>query len=104
MAAKKSASKKAAKKTFMQKIGETASHLKEEIVLGKDHIAEVAGDAIESIKSSIHNITHKKKAAKKTKPKAKKIALKKVKVPVKKVAKAAKKVVAKSAKKAAKKK
>ena len=89
----------------MQKIGEQASHLKEEIVAGKDHLVDVAGDAFDSVKSSLQNITHRKKA------KAKKSAVKRAKHPAKKVIKkiakkspAKKPALKKSAKKAAKKK
>ena len=105
MATKKLAPKKKATKTIIQKIGETASHLKEEIVSGKDYLVEVAGDAVESIKTSIHKITHTGKAtknqlelkAKKTialpkkavKKAIKKVAVKKF-VPAKKVKKAVK--------------
>lgn len=83
MAAKKSNSKKSTSgKTIMDKIGEKASHLKDEIVSGKDHLVEVAGNAFESVKSSIERITHKKKApkraTKKSSAKPKKTAVKRV--------------------------
>ena len=81
MATKKSTSKKAAKKkTVMEKIGDTASHLKEELVIGKDHLLEMAGSAIDSVKSTIQNITHKKK---KPAAKAKKAAAPAVKKSIK---------------------
>ena len=65
MATKKSSPKKTATKTIIQKISETASHLKDGIVSGKDHLVEVAADAVESIKTSIHKLTHTGKVTKK---------------------------------------
>ena len=32
-------------KTFLEKLGDQASHVKEELVAGKDHLVEIAGDA-----------------------------------------------------------
>ena len=46
-------------------------HLAGELAAGKDHLMEMAGDAIESMKSTIHNITTKKKTAPKEAIKAK---------------------------------
>ena len=50
-------------KTFIEKLGEKASHLKEELIAGKDHLLEAAGETIESVKSSIHEYTAGKKTA-----------------------------------------
>ncbi|MEP6846089.1 MAG: hypothetical protein ABI861_08795 [Panacibacter sp.] len=92
MAKKTSTSKKATKeKTVLEKIGDKATHLKEELVAVKDHLAEIAGNAIDAVKSTIENITHKKK---KTAKKVKKSVSKTVKPAVKKPAK---RVTAKSA-------
>ncbi len=87
MATKKSSSKKKVPKTIMQKISVTASYLKDEFVSGKDHLVEVAGDAVESIKTSIHKITHTGKVAKKSAMVKAKTAVKKpVKKTIKRVA------------------
>ena len=107
---KKVAKKSARKKTFLEKAGDKASYLKDEIVAGKDHVVEFAGEAFESIKEGVKHLVEKKrpkKTAKKAAPKktVKKTAKKKTikKVAVKKAARkpAPKKTVKKTAKKAA---
>ena len=113
--AKQSKPKKVAKKkTLLEKIGDKAAHLKEDIIAGKDHLVEIAGDAFDSVKSSIQQLTEKKKikskkaakpavktaAAKSARPVAKKA----VKTAVKKAAKPIAKVPKPVAKKAAPKK
>ena len=89
------------KKTFLEKVGDKAAHLKDDLVAGKDHLVEMAGEAFDSVKSGIQNLTQKKKpaprkSAKKASPKkalkksiTKKVAPKKVqkKLSPKKVAK-----------------
>ena len=102
---KKVAKKSAQKKTLLEKAGEKASHLKDEIVAGTEHVVEFAGEAFESIKEGVKHLVEKKKpkkAAKKTAPKkvAKKKAIKKV--AVKKTARkpVPKKTIKKTAKKA----
>jgi hypothetical protein len=93
MAAKKSSKKSSSKKTFLAKVGDKASHIKDDLIEGKDHLVEFAGEAFESIKEGIHNITKKKKTPKRAaKKSAKKVALKRVKakaVPKKKSVKKA---------------
>ena len=102
MAKKKSATKKAAsKKTFLQKVGDKASNIKDDLVAGKDHLVEIAEDAFDAVKSGIKHITAKKKTAKKAAKKTakktvKKAAPKKAKVAAKKTAKAAPKKAAKA--------
>ena len=78
-------------KTFFEKISEQATHLKEELIAGKDHLVEAAGEKIASVKSSIKEYQARKKAA------VKKAAVKKIFK--KAVKKAAKKVAASPAKK-----
>ncbi len=104
MATKKTSSKNPVQeKTIMEKIGDGASFIKDEIVAGKDHIVEIAGDAITSVKTSIQKFTDKKKATPKKiikrplKKVAKKAIKKSSKLPLKKVMK---KVAVKKAKKA----
>lgn len=96
MPKKKPVAKKSAKqKTFLEKVGNAASHIKDDVVAGKDHLVEFAGDAFHSIKEGVKHLVEtgkKKKIAKKKT--VKKVVLKK----------AAKKIVSKkTAKKAAKK-
>ena len=109
---KKVAKKSAQKKTLLEKVGDTASHLKDELVAGKDHVVEFAGEAFASIKEGVKHLFEKKKPKKTAKKKAiKKVAVKKVaakkparkKAAVKKVASkpAPKKTIKKTAKKAA---
>jgi hypothetical protein len=102
MANKKAASPKTAEpqKTLMEKIGEQATHLKDEIIAGKDHLVEIAGEKFADVKSTIKKYTAKKKAVAK-KPAVKKVAKKILK---KKVAPVKKKVAPKKAKSAPKKK
>ena len=104
---KKAAKKSATKKTLLEKVGDKASHLKEGIVAGKDHVVEFAGEAFESIKEGVKHLVEKKKPKKAAKKKPiRKIAVKKA--AVKKAARkpapkkaAAKKTIKKTAKKAA---
>ena len=91
--AAKSGKKAAHDQTLMEKIGEQAQHLKEGIIAGKDHIVEMAGDGIESVKDTFKHLTEAKKPARKS-------AKKTVKKIVKKAKKAAKKIVAKKVVKA----
>ena len=100
MPKKKSVAKKSAmQKTLLEKIGNTASHIKDDIVAGKDNLVEFAGDAFDSIKKGVKHLveTGKKKKPVKKRP-VKKVALKKA---AKKAQpkKAAKKVVKKVARK-----
>ncbi len=94
---KKVAKKSAPKKTFLEKVGDKASHLKDEIVAGKDHVVEFAGEAFESIKEGVKHLVEKKKPKKTAKKKAIK------KVAVKKAARKStpKKIIKKTAKKTA---
>jgi hypothetical protein len=92
---KKTAKKSAKKKTLLQKVGATASHIKEEIVAGKDHVVEFAGEAFTSIKEGVKHLVEKKKPKKTAKKKAIKKAAKKA---------APKKVIKKTAKKSTPKK
>ena len=116
--AKKSAPKKSVKeKPTMIKIAEKVGQLAAEIVVGKDHLVEMAGDAIESVKSGISEFTtSKKNVPKKTvKAKAKQAVKKSTRPAIKKAAgrnagkktapikKVAKKVAKKAVKKAVKK-
>lgn len=64
MPVKKAAKKSASKKTLLQKVGETASHIKDEIVVGKDHVVEFAGEAFDSIKEGVKHLVQKKKPKK----------------------------------------
>ena len=53
-------------KSFFEKLGDQAAHVKEELVLGKDHLVEFAGEAIDSVKSKIQEFKKRKaKPAKK---------------------------------------
>ena len=113
MPTKKKVTKKSArKKTLLSKVGDTASHLKDGNVAGKDHVVEFAGEAFESIKEGVKHLVEKKKPKKTAKKKAiKKVAVKKSpgkKAAVKKVARkparkkaAPKKTIKKRAKRAA---
>jgi adenylate kinase len=103
---KKVAKKSAQKKTFLEKVGNKASHLKDEIVAGTDHVVEFAGEAFESIKEGVKHLIEKKKpkkTAKKAAPKkaVKKKAIKKVAVKKATVKPAPKKTIKKTAKKTA---
>lgn len=114
MATKKQASKKAVKeKSTMIKIAEKVGEIAGRIVNEKDHLVQMAGGAIESVKTAVQHITAKKKpttkklvkkAAKKVVKKAIKPAVKKVKKAVAKKKPAVKKVVKKTVKKVAAKK
>ncbi len=101
----KTAKKFASKKTLIEKVSDTASHIKDEIIAGKDHVVEFAGEAFDSIKEGVKHLVQKKKPKKAAKKKpVKKAAVKKT---VKKSApkkSAQKKVVKKSAKKSVRKK
>ncbi|MEP6682094.1 MAG: hypothetical protein ABJA35_02495 [Parafilimonas sp.] len=102
MAIKKSAAKKSHhKKTFLEKVGNKASNIKDDLIAGKDHLVEIAGEAFDSVKEGIQHITKKKKTVKKS---AKKTVAKKAKVAAKKVVKKAapKKAAKPTAKKVAK--
>jgi len=106
MPTKKRTSKKSSpKKTLLEKVGDTASHIKDEIVTGKDHVVAFAGEAFDSIKEGVKNLVQKKKPKKAIKKKSvKKAAVKKA---VKKSASkkpAPKKIIKKAAKKSARKK
>lgn len=104
-AKRKTAKKSASKKTLIEKVSDTASHIKDEIIAGKDHVVEFAGEAFDSIKEGVKHLVQKKKPKKAAKKKpVKKAAVKKT---VKKSApkkSAQKKVVKKSAKKSVRKK
>jgi len=79
-------------KTFLEKIGDQASHLKDELIAGKDHLVEIAGEKIASVKSSIQEFKDRKKTP------ARKSAVKKAAVkraPLKNAAKKATKKVTK---------
>ena len=116
MATKKKATKKNA---GIIKVGETIGTIAGKIAVKKDQLVHMASDAVDAVKSTLHDITAPakkatkkatatvKKAAKKAVKKAApaKKAVKKKAAAVKKTAKkAVKKVVKKAAKKAAKKK
>ncbi len=113
MATKKNNAKKSAPaKSTLIKIAEKVGELAGKLVNEKEHLVEMAGGAIKSVKSTIHKITAEKKSAKAV---VKKVEKKIVKPAVKKVTKAAvkkaapvkktiKKVVKKAAKKVAAKK
>ena len=60
---RKTAKKSAKKKTLLQKVGATASHIKEEIVAGTDNVVEFAGEAFTSIKEGVKHLVEKKKPA-----------------------------------------
>ena len=58
MATKKStAKKKSTENTMLESIAEKVGHLAGEIAAGKDHLVEMAGDAINSVKATFHHIT-----------------------------------------------
>jgi hypothetical protein len=102
---KKVAKKSAQKKTLLEKAGDKASYLKDEIVAGKDHVVEFAGEAFESIKEGVKHLIEKKKTKKTAKKKAiKKASIKKTakKSAIKKSA--PKKAIKKAAKKGVRKK
>ncbi len=109
-AKRKTAKKSASKKTLIEKVSDTASHIKDEIITGKDHVVEFAGEAFDSIKEGVKHLVQKKKPKKAVKKKpVKKAAVKKTakKSPPKKSApkkSAQKKVVKKSAKKSVRRK
>lgn len=67
---KKVAKKSVRKKTLLQKVGATASHIKDDIVAGKDHLVEFAGEAIDSIKEGVKHLVQKKKPKKAAKKKS----------------------------------
>lgn len=64
---------KKAPKTFLEKLSEKAGNIKEDLLAGKDHLVEVAGDAIASVKHSIEDFRAKKPVRKKSGPVKKKI-------------------------------
>ncbi|MCW3092480.1 MAG: hypothetical protein JWP81_3549 [Ferruginibacter sp.] len=68
---KKNPKKTAKEKTIITKFAGQVGHLAGEIIAGKDHLIEIAGDAIESVKTTLQNIAVKKKAAPKKAGKAK---------------------------------
>ena len=71
MATKKSSTKKSTReKTIMTKIAGKAGFLAGELVAGKEHLADMAGNAIGSVKSAILQITTSKKNAGKKMAKA----------------------------------
>jgi len=77
-AKKKTAKKSSQKKTFLEKVGDTASHIKDEIVTGKDHVVAFTGEAFDSIKEGVKHLVQKKKPKKAAKKKSiKKAAVKK---------------------------
>ncbi len=100
MANKKSALKSAPEKSILSKIAGQVGHLADEIVVGKDHLMEIAGDAIDSVKEKIHNITTKDKPAPK-KPVVNKVVKAAIKKPVKKTITAVKKAAKPAVKKVA---
>ncbi len=78
MPTKKTAKRSAKKKTLLQKVGTTASHIKEEIVAGTENVVDFAGEAFTSIKEGVKHLVEKKKPKKAAKKKAtKKVAVKK---------------------------
>ncbi|MES2893183.1 MAG: hypothetical protein V4725_14255 [Bacteroidota bacterium] len=77
--------KAAAEKNILTKIAGKVGYIAGGIAGRKDHLMEMAGDAIESVKSTLHDMTTSKKLPKKTAPKAA------VKAPAKKAAAPAKK-------------
>jgi hypothetical protein len=93
MPSKKKVAKKSSKqKTFLKKVSDAASHIKDEMITGKDHVVEFAGEAIDSIKEGVKHLVQKKKPKKAAKKKSiKKAAVKKV-APKKSIKKSAKKV------------
>ena len=84
---------------MLDSIAEKVGHLAGEIAAGKDHLVEMAGDAISSVKATLHHITApntKKAGLKKPIKTAEKKSVEKI-APAKKLIKKA----AKTAKKAA---
>jgi hypothetical protein len=64
MAKKKiSSTKSVPEKSILNKIAGEVGHLAGSIAVGKDHLVEMAGEVIHSVKEKIHDITTKKKAA-----------------------------------------
>jgi len=91
---KNTSTKSVPEKSILNKIAGEVGHLAGSIAVGKDHLVEMAGEVIHSVKEKIHDITTKKAAPKKplskrAKPIAKRIAKAalKNKVPVKKTIK-----------------
>ena len=80
--------------TFIEKIGEQASHLKEGIIAGKDHLVEMASTVVTAVKEKVQEMTHKnKKPIKKIAKKAgKEVSQIKKSAPKKSLKKASKKV------------
>ncbi|HVX27458.1 MAG TPA: hypothetical protein VHB70_14005 [Parafilimonas sp.] len=77
-AKRKTAKKSASKKTLIEKVSDTALHIKDEIITGKDHVVEFAGEAFDSIKEGVKHLVQKKKPKKAVKKKpVKKAAVKK---------------------------
>ena len=104
MAKKKSNSKKAEQEPMIEKIAGKLGQMTGELIVAKNHLVDMAGGALVSVKETIHNITTKKKTAAKKAVKA--VAKKAVKIAVKKVDEKtvpAKKAIKKAVKKAAKK-
>ena len=92
MATKKVTTKKSApKKTTFYKIGGKIGKLAVGLIAGKDNLVEIADGAIESVKSTIQNITTSKKAAPKkaVKPTPPKAVTKQAKPAIKKSGKPA---------------
>ncbi len=90
MANRKRNTTAAPEKTFFERLGDQAAHVKEELVAGKDHLVEIAGDAFDSVRTSIQEF------------KDRKTSVKKARRPKKAVKKAAKTATARAAKPAAK--
>ena len=87
MAKKKNNPKKATpQETVLDKIAVKVGRLAGELVAGKNHLVEMAEEKIDLVKSTIQNITAKKKAIPKkaVKAKAKKAAVKSAPAAVKK--------------------
>ncbi|MEO5684260.1 MAG: hypothetical protein ABIQ88_16585 [Chitinophagaceae bacterium] len=99
MASRKKTTPPEHEKTLLEKIGEQATHLKEEFIAGKDHFLEAAGEKIELVKETIKDYRAKKKAA--AKKTVRKVAKKAAQKPA---VKAAKKAVATAKQKTAVKK
>ena len=97
MATKEQTPKKAAtERTILTKIAGKVGYIAGGIAGGKDHLIEMAGEAIESVKSTIQEMTSGKKTAKKVAPK-KTAPRAAVKAPAKKAAAPAKRTTAVSA-------
>jgi len=91
--------KKSTEKSTLLKIAGKAGQLAGSLVKEKNHLVEMAGNAIDSVKEAVHNVTTKEKplVKKPARKVAKKIVKKVVKKAVKKIAKKAiKKVSGKS--------